>query len=70
VKQFEGETIEKVMLDMLEEQPGGNATKPCTSVECLLNAAAQAARIFILKSSDLQLQKSATMHDTRYDNYN
>lgn len=45
VRENAGQSVEQIMLDVVSNQPDGLG--PCTTVECLLRASVEAARIYI-----------------------
>jgi len=54
VRANQGQSIEQIMLDMVQNQPDGLG--PCTTVACLLNSSVEAARIFIMEQRMKQEQ--------------
>lgn len=61
VKAFEGQTIEQIMFDMVNNQPDGLG--PCTSIPCLLESSARAARTFILEKQMTAAAQHTQYHD-------
>lgn len=47
VRENVGQSVEQIMLDVVQNQPDGLGA--CTTVECLLNASVEAARIYIFE---------------------
>jgi hypothetical protein len=63
IRARQGSSIEQIMLDMVANQPDGLG--PCTRIDCLLNSAVEAARIFIFEQQDLHFQRE----EEKYNNY-
>lgn len=68
-----GQSIEQIMLEQVNNQPDGLG--PCTTVDCLLRASVEAARIFIFEkqmqqqNNDMNDYHGSGDHHDNYDNY-